>query len=215
MTLPAGGKGDAACVCNEFVVGAASETGMTCNPYNGLLLLLPGGASLIGTSISEPAEVVLALCGRLFRPFRLSPSLAPIFFHPLLCALIARCRLLGDVETQSEVGGVVGGVMGSFPDGDPVLPVSSESPTSRSTGSPDDEPDLFPWSFVHDRLSMGRKPTFGDRLDSSAAESEEASLGMRTRFRGCLASSSSSTNSGEGAATEARKGPNTLSFMSS
>jgi hypothetical protein len=127
-------------------VGVASEVGMTCNPYNGLLLLLPGGASLIGRSTSEPAEAVLLLCERLLRPLRLSPSLAPIFFHPLLCALMARWRLLGDVlKAQSDVGGVVGGVIGSFPDGDPVLPVSSESPTSRSATSPDDEPDRFPW----------------------------------------------------------------------
>lgn len=44
----------------------AWEIGITCNPYNGLLLLLPlllggWGASLIRISWSEPAEVVLVL----------------------------------------------------------------------------------------------------------------------------------------------------------
>lgn len=143
-TLSSAGKSGAVCK-GAIIVGVTSELGMTCNPYNGLLLLLPGGASLIGRSISEPADAVLVLCARLLRPLRLRPSLAPIFFQPLLCALMARCRLLGDVlKAQSDVGGVVGGVMGSLPDGDPVLAVSSESPNSRSTTSPDDDPDRFP-----------------------------------------------------------------------
>lgn len=58
---------------------------------------------------------------------------------------MALWRLPGEVlKAQSEVGGVVGGVIGSFPDGDPVLPVSSESPPSRSFGSPDDDPVRLP-----------------------------------------------------------------------
>jgi len=201
-------------VCEGVVVVGSDGIGMTCDPYKGLLLLLPGAASLICTSGSEPAEVVLTLCGRLFRPFLLRPSLAPIFFHPLLCALIARWRLLGDVlNAQSDVGGVVGGVMGSLPDGDPVLPVSSDNPVSRSTGSPEADPDRL-WSLVHERLRSGKKPTFGDFVDSSGLDRDEDSFGMRS-LRTCRKSWSSSISSGEGVATDARNGPNTESFMSS
>lgn len=92
------------------------------------------------------------------------------------------------LKPQSDVGGVVGGVIGSFPDGDPVLPVSSESAPSRSTGSPDDDPDRLVWSLVQAMFKSGRKPILGDRLDSSVLDRDEGSLGMRSRVRACLGS---------------------------
>lgn len=50
---------------------------------------------------------------RLFFP---KPSFAPIFFQPLACMALE--IPLGEVpKVQSALGGVVGGVMGSFPEG--------------------------------------------------------------------------------------------------
>lgn len=143
-----------------------------------------------------------------------SPNLSPRCLQ-LLWALKALWRLPGDVpKAQSEVGGVVGGVIGSFADGDPVLPVSSESPVG-STASPDEDPDRWAWSLlVHEMLRRGRNPTLGDLTDSSMLETEDPSLCMRWRSLGSLASPSS-ISSGEGAATDAIKGPRTESFMSS
>lgn len=75
-------------------------------------------------------------------PFRLNPNLAPTFFQPLLCAATARWKPPGDVlKVYSDVGGVVGGVMGSIVPGE-LLSLSSVS-ASRSTarGEADDEED--------------------------------------------------------------------------
>lgn len=67
--------------------------------------------------------------GRLVEVLRLKPSFAPTFFQPLLCAAIARWSPPGDEFPQSaDVGGVVGGVMGSMAGGE--LPsLSSVNPS--------------------------------------------------------------------------------------
>lgn len=64
---------------------------------------------------------------------RVRPSLAPIFFHPLLCAATARWKLPGEglLKVQSEVGGVVGGVIGSVPEGE-LQSLSSVRPSVSS-----------------------------------------------------------------------------------
>jgi hypothetical protein len=119
--------------------------------------------------------VVLELWPRLLRLILLRPSLAPIFFQPLL----AFWRPPGEVlNPQSAMGGVVGGVMGSFPVGDGVLALSSVSPP-RSAGSLDDDAELL-GSLVQGMLSIGRKPIFGDRLESSEVDK---SLGIRSLDR--------------------------------
>ncbi len=121
---------------------------------------------------------------RLLRPILFRPSFAPIFFQPPLCWPKALA-----LNAQSDMGGVVGGVMGSFPVGDGVLTLPSVSPP-RSAASLVDEAELL-GSLVQGMLSMGRKPIFGDRLDSS--ELDEKSLGIRRRERACLASCSSTS----------------------
>jgi hypothetical protein len=111
---------------------------MACDPQKGFELLLL--EELCKFSAGEPADVMLVVFECLLRPlFLLSPSFCPIFFQPVLCALMARWRVPGEaLKPQSEVGGVVGGVMGSSR-GDPALAVSSESPASGD--SLDDEAD--------------------------------------------------------------------------
>lgn len=53
--------------------------------------------------------------GRRLLDLRPKPSFSPTFFHPLLLAATARWKPPGDaVKLHSEVGGVVGGVMGSI-----------------------------------------------------------------------------------------------------
>lgn len=175
---------------------------MTCNPYKGLPLLWLA-------SLMDASELVL------LRAFLPRPSFAPIFFQLLLWAVMARWKLPGDVlNAQSEVGGVVGGVIGSCPPvGDGVFALSSVSPSSRSAGSLDDEAELL-GSPAQAILSIGKKPDFGDRLESS--EVDEGSLWSRSRDRTCLGSCASTlVASSSGGATDARKGPNTESFMSS
>jgi len=90
------------------------------------------------------------------------------------------------------MGGVVGGVIGSFPvpvrDG--VLMLSSVSPP-RSAGSLDDEAELL-GSLVQGMLRIGRKPILGDRLDSS--ELADISLVIRSRDRACLEESCASSS---------------------
>jgi hypothetical protein len=133
-----------------------------------------------------------------------------------LWALMALCRPPpGDVlNPQSEVGGVVGGVIGSFPVGDGVFALSSVSPPMRSPASLYDEAELL-GSLVHGMLSRGKKPVLGDRLESS--ELEDTSLEARSRDRLCLCESWTSTPpvSSGGGATDVKNGPNTESFMSS
>lgn len=158
---------------------------MTCNPYKGLVFHLPWSASLVEISAAGPAEVILELWPRLLRLILFRPSFAPTFFHPLLCALRALWSPAGDVwNAQSEVGGVVGGVIGSFSVEGGVLPLSSESPTAWSAVSLDDEAEPL-GSLVHGMLSMGRKPVLDDRLDSSELDDED-SLGFQSRDSPCL-----------------------------
>ena len=116
---------------------------------------------------------------RFVRLFLLRPSFNPRCLQ-LLCALKALWMLPGDVpKAQSEVGGVVGGVIGSLADGDSVLPASSERPTG-SAASPDENPDRWAWSLlVHEMLRRGRNPALGDLVDSSMLETEDPSLCMR------------------------------------
>lgn len=97
----------------------------------------------------------------------LKPSFAPTFFQPLLWADIARCRLPGDVlKVHSDVGGVVGGVMGSMPGGEGAEPsLSSDSPT-RSAASVDADGERVP-PTLREMFSCGRKDVFGDLLCSS------------------------------------------------
>jgi len=190
-------------------VTVSSGIGMTCNPYKGLVFRLAWSGSRVGISTSIGAEVALELWPRLLRPILLRPSFAPIFFQPLLCELAALWRPPGDVlNSQSETGGVVGGVIGSFEAGEGVFTLPSVSP--RSADSLDDEVELL-GSLVHGMLSMGKKPTFGDRLASS--ELDEKSLGMRSRDRACLGSCSSAQS--WCVVTDARNGPSTESFISS
>ena len=82
------------------------------------------------------------------------------------------------LNPQSEVGGVVGGVIGSFAVGDGVFALSSVSP--RSPVSLDDEAELL-GSLAHGMLSIGKKPARADRPDSSELE-----LGDQSRDRDCL-----------------------------
>jgi hypothetical protein len=155
----------------------------------------------------------VALWPRLLRPILLRPSFAPTFFQPLLCELMAFWRLPGEVpKAQSDIGGVVGGVIGSFAVGDGVFALSSVSPL-RSAGSLDDEAELL-GSLVHGMLSIGRKPILGDPLESSVFG--ESSLVTRCRDRICLASCvSPPVRPSWCAVTDARNGPSTESFMSS
>ena len=70
-----------------------------------------------GQDVKTPPDEVLPFPRLVDRFFLPRPSFALILFQPLLCALMARCRLPGEVlKPQSDVGGVVGGVSGS-PDG--------------------------------------------------------------------------------------------------
>lgn len=66
------------------------------------------------------------------RALLLRPSLAPTFFQPLLCALMALCMDPGgEVKAHSWVGGVVGGVMRSTAVGElAALASSGESSVS-------------------------------------------------------------------------------------
>lgn len=114
-------------------------------------------------------------------------------------------------KAQSEVGGVVGGVIGSFADGEGTFPLSSLSPPC-SIGSLDDDAELL-GSLDQARLSMGRKADLGDRIESCSLE-DDVSLGIRRRDRNSLGSCSWRCSSSCGA-TDAKKGPSTESFMSS
>lgn len=184
---------------------------MTCNPYKGLVFRLAWSDSRFGISPTPAgADVALELCPRLLRLILPRPSLAPTFFQPLLCELAAlRCEgAEGEVNSQSETGGVVGGVIGSDDAADGVVMLLSVSP--RSAGSLDDVEEPL-GSVVHGMLNMGKKPALGDRFVSS--ETEDPSRGVRSRDRG-RPSSFSSVQSCCGA-TEARNGPRTESFISS
>lgn len=136
---------------------------MACNPHEGCDEL---------PSVSGTPDVILLVLEPLLRPlFDLSPSFSLILFQPVLCALIARWSVPGEaLNAQSEVGGVVGGVMGSSR-GDPMLSVSSVKPSSGE--STDGEPEWWPESPRWSPKS-GKKLVFGDRLASSRLPEAES-----------------------------------------
>lgn len=180
---------------------------MTCNPHKGLLLeelALPAP-----TSSSTVSGGFSVFEGRLGRPFLPSRSLAPIFFQPLLWELIALCSVFGDVpNTQSEVGGVFGGVIGSVPG------VELHLLSSDSASPVDDDVDRFCPSLRRP-MPNGRYDVFGERLESSGDEGESA--GTRARGLPCLSSwSASSPPCAEGSGpVDSRNGRKTESFISS
>lgn len=98
---------------------------------------------------------------RLFFP---KPSLAPIFFQPLVC--MAFEIPLGEVpKLQSELGGVVGGVIGSLPEGYPEL-LSSVKPSMGESATVDEEAERLVVSLCHPNVCRGRRPlAFEDRLE--------------------------------------------------
>lgn len=62
---------------------------MTCNPYKGLVFRLGWSGSRVETLTPTGTDVALELWPRLARLILLKPSLAPTFFQPLLCELVA------------------------------------------------------------------------------------------------------------------------------
>lgn len=112
-------------------VADALGDGVTCNPHNGGWL-----------DDVEPGRRVDLL-------FLVKPNFAPIFFQ--LFPEIARCNVLGDVlYVKSEVGGVVGGVIGSAEDECGLL--LSSVIMSTSTVSIEAVVDRFPAPLL--RLPM-------------------------------------------------------------
>lgn len=145
---------------------------MTCNPHKleSAVAVAPALAALVLEVPRWPERL-----------FLLSPSFAPTFFQPLLCALMALCRPPGEVllKVQSVVGGVSGGVMGSLAGGE-LVPLSSVR-SSRSGASLDDDTERLLPSALRLILRWGRNDGLGDRLDSSLGDG--ASLDNRVRVR--------------------------------
>lgn len=96
--------------------------------------------------------------------FLVKPNFAPILFQ--LCPDIALCKVLGDVlRVKSEVGGVVGGVIGSIPKVEFGLPLSSVK--SISAVSIELEVERLP-APPRPMINSGRYDALGDWLASSA-----------------------------------------------
>jgi hypothetical protein len=86
------------------------------------------------------------------------PNFAPIFFHPLPSPR-GFGLVLGDVPPKpvSDVGGVVGGVIGSRPEFDGELALSSVSPASCASGDEADDCDRYAERRLPDRLRAAER----------------------------------------------------------
>jgi hypothetical protein len=107
-----------AVLISEYAAGGADAA---CNPHN---VCCCNGSFEMSLSVVEDVGV-----GRRPLALRPNPSFSPTFFQPLLCAATARWKPPGEaVKPHSEVGGVVGGVMGSM-DGGEFPSLSSVKPS--------------------------------------------------------------------------------------
>lgn len=97
--------------------GVLEDNDVTCKPYKTM-------SSSVAVSLTASCFPLLVLDADPWpdRDF-FHPSFAPIFFQPLSREFFG--LVLGDMTPVSEVGGVVGGVIGSPAEGDGELPLSS------------------------------------------------------------------------------------------
>lgn len=89
------------------------------------------------------------------------PSFAPIFFHPLPSLRAFLGLVPGDMNPASEVGGVVGGVIGSRAEFDGELALSSVNAASCPSEGDDDGDELL--DKYADSLLLVERPRAAER----------------------------------------------------